>query len=594
MASLLGRIGRDVQGLALVARTLARTRGIRPEGAYTVPDALERQAARRPRQIALRGEDTALSYRDLDRQANRVARWARQQGIGRGEVVALLMGNRPEFCVTWLGLAKVGAVTALLNTQLRGQALAHCLRVAGARHLVLGAELADALASAHEHLEKPPVSWALGGPVQGAADLAEVLGNLSPRPLDPGVRKGLRAGDELFYIYTSGTTGLPKAARFSHYRFLLLTAAAAVATRLEAEDCMYVPLPLYHTAGGVMAVGSALVTGASAAIAPRFSASRFWSDCVRHEATVFQYIGELCRYLLHSPRHADERRHRVTRCIGNGLRPDIWEAFQERFAIPRVIEFYGATEGNVALVNVDGKLGSVGRLSGLARRALGIHLLRFDVEREEVVRGPDGFCIACEPGEVGEAVGRISAIGRFEGYTNAAETEKKILRDVFRRGDAYFRTGDLLRMDADGYFGFVDRIGDTFRFKGENVATSEVAELLSVCPGVREAVVYGVRVPGVDGRAGMAALVVEEGFEPEALGRRVAEALPSYARPRFLRLRKELDVTGTFKHRKVELVREGFDPAGVGDPLFFLDPEQGYVPLDAVLYARITSGEVRP
>ena len=589
----LARARADARALAMLARMLARTRGLRPEAATSVADAVEGQVRRHGSRVALRGPDESLTYRELDREANRVARWARDQGIGRGHTVALLMGNRPAYCVVWLGLAKLGAVTALLNTNLRGHALAHCVGVSGARHLVLGAELAEAWESALPHLAEPPAVFALGGPVEGADDLDEALGNRSPRPLGQGVREGLRASSELFYIYTSGTTGLPKAARFSHYRFLLVAAGAAAATRLGPEDTMYVPLPLYHTAGGVMALGSALLTGASAAVAPRFSASRFWSDCVAYEATAFQYIGELCRYLLHSPAHPDERRHQVRRCIGNGLRPEVWEPFQRRFEIPEVLEFYGATEGNVALMNTDGKVGAVGRLPGLLRRVMGIHLLRFDVEAEDVVRGPDGRCVPCAPGEVGEAVGRISAVARFEGYSSPEATERKILRHVFEPDDAYFRTGDLLRMDEDGYFYFVDRIGDTFRWKGENVSTSEVAEVLSVCPGVREAVVYGVQVPGADGRAGMAAVVVDAGFDPAALTGRVRAELPAYARPLFLRLRPELDVTGTFKHRKVDLAREGFDPSQVDEPLFFLDDAKGYTPLDAALHARLLSGTVR-
>jgi fatty-acyl-CoA synthase len=315
---------------------------------------------------------------------------------------------------------------------------------------------------------------------------------------------------------------------------------------------------------------------------------------VRHGVTTFQYIGELCRYLLNSPEHPDEHRHTVRGCVGNGLRPDVWRPFQERFRIPRIVEFYGATEGNVVFMNFDGKVGSVGRLPAFVRRALGTHLIRYDVEADAHVRGSDGFCIPCRPGEIGEAIGRISAVARFEGYTSSSATEKKILRDVFQKGDAYFRTGDLLRMDEDGYFYFIDRIGDTFRWKGENVATSEVAEVLSVAEGVREANVYGVSVPGQEGRAGMAALVVDEKFDPAQLYAHVARELPTYARPLFVRIGSEIEVTGTFKHRKVDLVTQGFDPAVVSDRLLFADSGAArYVPLAADLYARIVSGEVR-
>jgi fatty-acyl-CoA synthase len=259
-----------------------------------------------------------------------------------------------------------------------------------------------------------------------------------------------------------------------------------------------------------------------------------------------------------------------------------------------VIEFYGATEGNVALLNLDGKPGAVGRLPGWLRRIAGVEVVRWDAAREEPVRNAEGFCLRCEAGEPGELIGRISAVSRFEGYSNAAATEKKILRDVFERGDAYFRTGDLLRFDSAGYFYFVDRIGDTFRWKGENVATTEVAEVMSRVPGVREVNVYGVSVPGYEGRAGMAALVASDELDLAALREHIHAALPSYARPLFLRRVPSLDVTGTLKLRKVELVAEGFDPARVRDPLYLDDAASAaYVPLDAGRFAQIASGAVR-
>jgi fatty-acyl-CoA synthase len=328
----------------------------------------------------------------------------------------------------------------------------------------------------------------------------------------------------------------------------------------------------------------------------RRGASRRAGSGVRHEATLFQYIGELCRYLLASPPHPDETRHRLRLAIGNGLRADVWTAFQERFRIPRVIEFYGATEGNVSLFNSRGKVGAVGRVPWAMRKLVGARIVRFDVEREEVVRGADGRCVECAPSEPGELLGVISprSVVKFEGYSDAKASERKILRRVFERGDAYFRSGDLLRCDAEGYYYFVDRIGDTFRWKGENVSTGEVAESLAAFPGVREANVYGVRMPGREGRAGMAALVAEGTPDLAGLYDHVARSLAPYARPLFLRLHPQLAVTGTFKHRKVELVNEGFDPAAVRDPLYFADAERGcYVPLDAALHARISAGELR-
>jgi fatty-acyl-CoA synthase len=591
---LLDRMNRDAKVATALWRTYRAAGTLRPESPVTFADRFEAQVEQGPERIALVQGDRSLRYHELDAQANRFANWAQSIGVARGDVVALLLGNRPELPIAQIGLAKLGAVSALINHNLRGNALAHSISVAEPVCTIVHGEFADEWQSALPHLEKPTRAFALGGAAERAEPLDAQLEAASPDAIDPGVRAGLVAGDPYLYIYTSGTTGLPKAARISHLRGITIASGAIGSLALGPGDRMYVALPLYHSAGGAMGMGGALLSGAAAVIAPKFSASSFWSDCVTHGVTTFQYIGELCRYLLNTPTHPDERRHTVRGCVGNGLRPEIWEPFQERFGIAQIVEFYGATEGNVAIINYDGKVGSVGRLPALLRRAMGTHLIKYDVESDTHERDSDGFCIPCRPGEVGEAIGRISGVARFEGYTSRSATEKKILRDVFEKGDAYFRTGDLLRMDAESYFYFIDRIGDTFRWKGENVATSEVAEVLSVAKGVREANVYGVSVPGNEGRAGMAALVVDDSFDPAELYAHVARSLPNYARPVFVRIGAEIEITGTFKHRKVDLVKEGFDPAAVPDPVLFADTAaQSYVPLAPDLHARIVAGEVR-
>ena len=298
-----------------------------------------------------------------------------------------------------------------------------------------------------------------------------------------------------------------------------------------SRDRNHNALPLYHATAKVCAVGIRSTGGGALITKKRFSVTEFWSDVHKYNATILFYIGEICRYLLNAPVTAHERDHHIRAITGNGLRPEIWRQFQERFAIPRVVEFYGATEGNVSMLNYDETVGAVGRVPDYIESMLPTRVVRFDVEKEIPVRGPNGLCIETEPDEVGEAIGGISfRAGRnFEGYTKAADTEKKILHDVFRKGDAWFRTGDLMRRDEQGYFYFVDRAGDTYRWKGENVATSEVTEALSVVPGVREANVYGVTVPGMDGRAGMAALVVDGRLDIAGLASRLA--LPHYEKP---------------------------------------------------------------
>jgi fatty-acyl-CoA synthase len=593
---LLDGLSREAIYISSIARTLWRLRDVKPDSQHTISDIVEHYAAARPANLAVLYQDRTLTYAELGAEANRVARWAIDRRVRKGEVVVLFMEGRPEYLTAWLGLVKLGATVALVNTNLRGGALAHSVAIAKARHAIVGCELAQAWDEAMTALEDKPVAWSAGGAVPGMEDLDAALAQMSPGPLDKAVRDGLSAKDNAFYIYTSGTTGLPKAANFSHMRMLYMMHGFAGALNAKESDRMYDTLPLYHSTGGVCAVGVALTTGGSLVIRRKFSVHEFWNDCHRYRPTFFQYIGELCRYLLNAAPGPHEKDHAIRAITGNGLRPEIWDAFKTRFAIPRIIEFYGATEGNVSMLNYDGTKGAVGRVPSYVRNILHTRIVRFDVEHEMPVRGPDGFCVECADGEAGEAIGRISndTGQRFEGYTQKAESEKKLLRDVFEKGDLWFRTGDLMRRDAHGYFYFIDRIGDTYRWKGENVATSEVAEALGVIPGIAEANVYGVAVPGQDGRAGMAALVVAPGFEPAALGEQLDRNLPAYARPVFLRLSPQLEVTGTFKQRKVELVKEGFDPGATADPLYWRDPATGrYERLDAARYRDIADGRVK-
>jgi fatty-acyl-CoA synthase len=593
------RIRNEVVYARAAIRTLSRLGAIYKTPERTYADAIEDLAVTKADNIAIYFEDRKITYREYDAAANRYARWALAQGLGKGDVVALMMENRAEYLIAWLGILKAGASAALINTNLVKAPLAHSLNISGASHLILGAELAENHATAADQLDQPMQVWATGGAVQGAHDLDAALAGLSGDPLPAGTRRGVTINDDALFIYTSGTTGNPKAARIPHVRLLTMMAGFSAAANATQADRMYVVLPLYHSAGGVCAVGATLTVGGSVIIRRKFSARDFFGDCVRYEATLFQYIGELCRYLLNSEKQPGETAHKIRLAIGNGLRPEIWAAFQKRFRIPNVLEFYGATEGNVALMNYDGTVGAVGRIPAWARKRFNVELVRYDTEAEQVVRGADGLCIKCAPGQAGEAIGKISndpntPTGRFDGYAKKEETEKKILRDVFEKGDQWFRTGDLLKQDRLGYFYFVDRIGDTFRWKGENVSTNEVSEAISVFPGVKEANVYGVSLPGADGRAGMASIIADGGLDLEKLRKHIDKELPDYARPLFIRLDREMETTGTFKQRKVDLVKEGFDIDRVKEPIYFNSPtEKKFVPLDKDLHDRICSGAFR-
>jgi fatty-acyl-CoA synthase len=591
--------------LRMITGLAPRVIRLRAGNPYSAGDRLEERAAKVGGSTAILFEAERWTYADWNGAANRIAWWGADQGIGRGEVVALLMENRPEFLAAWMGVAKLGAVTALINTNLTGKALRHALAASNARHLIVGSECLDRFATTQDDLDSPLRVWVARDPhaaarpiawPSGAEDLDAALAEMTPANPPRAFRDGLVTGDDLFYIYTSGTTGLPKAARLSHLRFFSIGDLAAWAIGLRRTDVHYCALPLYHTAGGVMQVSAALSVGATLALRRKFSARAFWDDVREYDVTHFQYIGEICRYLVNQPPRPDDRDHRLRTMIGNGLRADVWTAFQERFGVAKVVEFYGATEGNAPIVNLENRVGSVGRYP--FRAMSNARLIRYDLDADEPVRDAEGLCIECAPGEIGELVGKIpdspdNPAGRFEGYTSKEATDRKVLRDVLARGDSWFRSGDLLRQDGEGFFYFVDRIGDTYRWKGENVSTQEVAEAIAAFPGLELVNVYGVAVPGQDGRAGMAALLLASGtaFAGARLWEHVDRTLPRYAAPLFVRLLPEMEVTGTFKLRKVTLQEEGFDPARIAEPLYFRDDEaRSYVPLDPALAASIASG----
>ena len=580
-------------------RVLKRVKAVAKNPTRTFPIVVEQLAARYGDRPALVSAGESLTYRDYDERANRYARWAQAQGVVKGDAVALLMENRPEYLVIWLGVARAGGVSALLNTNLTGQALAHSINIAAPRHIVVGADLLGALETARPHLDVQPQIWVHGANDSSYERMDHVVETFSQTPLSDSERVALTNDDKCLYIYTSGTTGLPKAANIVHYRVQSIMNGFSGAMKATRHDRMYVCLPLYHSSGGVLAVGSVLTVGGTAVIRDKFSAREFWDDIVKFDCTLFQYIGELCRYLVNSPPNPNEKKHKIRLCCGNGLRPDIWINFRDRFGLANILEFYGATEGNVVLLNFDSHPGSVGRIPKWAEKRFVTEVVRFDLDREVPLRNESGLCMRCSPNEVGEVIGKVlndpeRPSQRFEGYADKSATEKKILRDVFEQGDVWFRTGDLMRKDERGYFFFVDRIGDTFRWKGENVATSQVSEAITVFPGVRDANVYGVHIPGKEGRAGMAALVVDKDIDLVALHRHIAQQLPDYARPMFLRLQHEIEVTGTFKQRKVDLVKEGFDPAGTADNLYFADPEtKSFRLLDKKLYDDICNGSIR-
>jgi fatty-acyl-CoA synthase len=557
----------------------------------TLADVIDEQADVAGAQPALVAPGDVLTYRGLRDRKNQYAQWATGQGLGDGSTVCLLMDNRPDYVAAWLGIGQAGAVVALLNTGLAGDSLAHAIKASGAMCIVAGAEHADRVLAIRALLPADMAFWIAGPDAAPAWARALQPEAYTAEPADKAACPAAAPGRTALLIYTSGTTGLPKAARISHYRIMEWSFWFAGMMGTGTQDRLYNCLPLYHSTGGVVGIGAMLVSGGSVELRKRFSASMFWADVAKTQCTLFLYIGELCRYLLAAQAGGHDQAHSLRLCVGNGLRGDIWQAFVDRFAIPQVLEFYASTEGNVSLYNCEGRPGAIGRVPPLLAQRFPVALIECDAETGEPRRGPDGRCIRCAPGVPGEALGQIRAASgadptSFDGYTDAAATERKILRGVFKDGDAWFRTGDLMMQDRDRFFYFVDRLGDTFRWKGENVSTLQVAEALCRCPGVNGAVVYGVAVAGTDGRAGMAALTVSDDFSMPQLEAAARVNLPAYARPMFVRIRHALENTGTFKPVKTALVRDGFNTTVVADPIYVYDPRAG-------TYGRLTASESR-
>jgi fatty-acyl-CoA synthase len=562
-------------------------------------DVVEERAAELGNAPALLSEDVRLSYRGLAARVNQYSRWALTQGVAKGDCVGLLMSNGPEFMAIWLGITQVGGVVALLNANLRGASLAHSLNAVVPKHLIVSSGLVPKVAAAMPDVSTSPNVWSHGATNDSFQRLDLEIEQFDGGKLSTAERQPVTIDDRALHIYTSGTTGLPKAANVSHGRIMQWSHWFAGLMDTRPTDRMYDCLPMYHTVGGVQAPGSVLVGGGSVVLSKQFSSHRFWNDIVRWDCTLFQYIGELCRYLVHTEPSEAETQHCIRLACGNGLRPDVWENFQHRFRIPQILEFYGSTEGNVSFFNVEGEFGSVGRIPSYLAHRFPSALVKFDLDKEEPRRDEQGRCVPCAPNETGEAIGQLlhdasNFGGKFEGYTSVEASTRKILRDVFEPGDDWFRTGDLMRRDERGFYYFVDRIGDTFRWKGENVAASEVAEAISAFPGIQQATVYGVEIPGADGRAGMAAVVAADGLDLAAFRAHLISRLPDYARPVFLRVGTSIAVTSTFKYTRADLARDAYNPSATTDTIYVDDPQsEAFSRVDEALFNRIQTGHFR-
>ena len=575
----MGGVARTAPALPHVMRGLWNLLTLKPDHIGSIGKRFAELARTQPDSPALIFEGRKWSYREFNIWGNQVAWALSQAGIQKGDSVGVLFENRPEMLACVLGIVKLGAVATLLNNQQRGDTLAHSLRITKPKIVIVGKECMDGFDSIEPATRQElGTQWWWDGEGVSPQDMVSLRQRISKSDTrNPPQTDQITLRTPCFHIFTSGTTGLPKASVMTHYRWhRCMAGLGQLGVRLNRDDVLYCALPLYHNNALTVSWSSVVGAGACLALSRKFSATRFWDEIRVNSATAFCYIGELCRYLLNQPVRANDTHHGVRAIIGNGLRPDIWEQFQTRFGIAHIAEFYTASECNLAFVNAFGHTGTAGYCP------LPYAIVKFDVENETPVREGGGLMAKVKKGECGLLLTEITDKAPLDGYTDAKATEAKVFRNVFKQGDAWFNTGDLVRDQGFGHIGFVDRVGDTFRWKGENVATTEVEAALGTIDGIDEAVVYGVEIPGADGRAGMAAIRWDHTRGPldgAGLAQALFKALPKYAVPLFIRVREEHEVTATFKHRKVDLKREGFDPAKVTDALYELT-EQGYEPMN--------------
>lgn len=552
---------------------------------------IEQRARTAPATTALLFEDRRWTHAEFNAWANRLAATFRQSGVRHGTTVAILAENHATVLACVAALAKLGAVSGMLNPGLRGEALRHSVATMQPGQFIVAGECAASFREAG--LSDGSTVWWLAGygtepTPDGWLDLEATSAGATSRNPDSTGLVGIR--EPFCFILTSGTTGMPKASRMSHQRWLkAMGGLGQLGLRLKPDDVLYCALPLYHNNALTVSWSAALGAGAALALDRRFSASRFWDRARHYDATAFSYIGELCRYLLAQPESPADREHRVRACIGNGLRPDLWQTFKLRFGIGQVCEFYGASEGNMGFVNGF----NLDQTAGFCPYSYAI--VECDLESAQPRRDPRGRLSRVRRGEVGLLLTEVTDAAPFEGYTDAAAGDSKLFRDGLAKGDCWYNTGDLVRDQGWKHIQFVDRLGDTFRWKGENVATTEVEAALRSAEGIAESTVYGVTVPGADGRAGMAAIRLAEGasLDGVALARQLRGSLPHYAVPVFLREVSELEITATFKTRKQSLKEEGI-AAELKDPLYILRPgSDAYEPLTAATREELEQGRLK-
>lgn len=560
----------------VILRGVATGFTARPSAKTSIGKVFQDRAAQYADRVFIKFGDERLTYKAANETVNRYAAVLAARGVGHGDVVGVMLRNSPDAVLLMLAIVKCGAIAGMLNYHQRGDVLKHSIGILDATAVVAEPDFIDHIVES-------------GADTKGLMTVEELRRLAVTAPItNPASASAVLAKDKAFYIFTSGTTGMPKASVMTHYRWLrALAGFGGLGLRLRSNDTLYCCLPLYHNNALTVSVGSVLNSGASLALGKSFSASRFWDEVIGYGATAFVYIGEICGYLLNQPPKPTDRAHQVRVIVGNGLRPAIWDEFTERFGIARVCEFYAASEGNTAFVNVF----NVSKSTGICPSP--VAFVEYDPDTGEPVRGADGKLRKVKSGAPGLLLSKVSSFQPFDGYTDSSATEKKLVRNAFKDGDVWFNTGDLMRSQGFGHAAFADRLGDTFRWKGENVATTEVEAAVASDPLIEECTVFGVEVPGAGGRAGMAAVQLKDGkeFDGKALADAFYKHLPAYAVPLFVRVVPELAHTSTFKSQKVDLRKQGYGP-DITDPVYVLaGRDEGYVPFYDEYPEEVTAGQ---
>lgn len=554
---------------------------------------VEHHAKISPNKPALFFEDRSWTWKQFNKQANIFANFFLEQGLKPGDTIALMIENSPEYFFITTGINKIQAVSALVNINQRRQALVHSIKIVNPKYIIVDGEYFPSLLEVVDELPfKKDEILILNRNSDNQInyfDLQNQLENISDE--NPTTTKNSTLTQLGFYIYTSGTTGLPKAVIIENQAITWNGVFYGCSiTQANSNDIVLIANPLYHSLSICTAWGIVVYIGATVVLRKKFSASNFWKDVRKYKISFTTYVGEIPRYILNQPPSEYEKNHTLKKMLGLGLRKDIWIKFKERFQIEHIFEYYSSTEGYGPIVNIDEVPGMIGR-NNIQNHALA----KVDQETGELFRNKNGFYIKCEPGDVGMSLMKIEDIENFKKYSDNEKTNQRVILDVFEKGDAYFITGDLLQLHDNMWMSFADRFGDTFRWKGENVSTQEIENILNTHESILMSAVYGVEIPNHEGKAGMAAIKFDQtfGFKSEEISRFVLKVLPKYSLPIFIRIRQNLEVTGSNKIRKSSLRKEGYNINEIKDPLYFWNSSiKKYIPFDISKYREIIKGQI--